>query len=1465
MKIKTTFLFVFFTLFLAVHTLKAQTTITQANIQTAVNEWVADPTVATTTYGNISNWDVSAVTNMSYLFEDKTNFNDDISAWDVSNVTTMEWMFRNATSFNQDLNEWNVSNVTNMYRMFLGATVFNGDISGWDVSSVSVMNGMFRATAFNQDIGSWDVSNVTNMNNMFYEASAFNQDIGSWNVSNVTNMGGMFQFAPVFNQNIGSWNISSVTNMQNIFFGASTFNQNLNSWDVSGVTNMFGMFQYASAFNQDISSWNVSNVTNMSYMFNEASAFNQNIGGWNVSNVTNMSYMFQKASAFDQNIGTWDVSSVTDMSVMFGLTTSFNQDISSWDVSSVTNMRFMFFSASTFNQDISSWDVSSVTDMAGIFRDATAFNQNLSGWCVTNITTEPDSFSTNSVLEEANKPVWGSCSATPVDTDGDGINDDVDNCIETANTDQLDTDGDGQGDVCDEDDDNDGVLDVDDSCPLVEGSLEVGTLNPTELTFNGEAVTMNNFDIVSGTAPYTVTFTTRGAFIGNFFSSATTEGVDPADSSTWPIFTANENNVNQQFLNDFLTNSNTVVYNIIIVDANGCSQELVYALVVNPGNAPDTDGDGINDDVDNCIETANTDQLDTDGDGQGDVCDEDDDNDGVLDVDDSCPLVEGSLEVGTLNPTELTFNGEAVTMNNFDIVSGTAPYTVTFTTRGAFIGNFFSSATTEGVDPADSSTWPTFTANENNVNQQFLNDFLTNSNTVVYNIIIVDANGCSQELVYALVVNPGNAPDTDGDGINDDVDNCIETANTDQLDTDGDGQGDVCDEDDDNDGVLDVDDSCPLVEGSLEVGTLNPTELTFNGEAVTMNNFDIVSGTAPYTVTFTTRGAFIGNFFSSATTEGVDPADSSTWPIFTANENNVNQQFLNDFLTNSNTVVYNIIIVDANGCSQELVYALVVNPAITLVPNNNFEQSLIDQGYDTDGIINGQVKTADILGITELDVSNKNISDLTGIEDFLNLEKLYCRANTIKTLDFSKNLKLTHVEADNNQLTSVNVTNNIALTTLGVGANQLITIDVSKTTNLKVLTVDFNELTTLNLANLVNLEHLGLMDNDFTSVNISRNINLKQLYLKNNSLTGLDVTKNTKLEYLDASFNNIINFDINQNVNLTTLLLNNNKMERVFLRNGTNSLITTFDITENPDLACIAVDDVDFSNSTWIAKDATANYNTDCNAEWTVYTEDEELDTALNTTSGLDNDGDGKVTYEEAQAFTGILDLKGKNISNVKGLEAFTNAEVIDISGNIITDISSLLKANSVLVQSKATGEKREINRSKNNVKKLIVANNLIEEIDISEVVNITEIDASNNRLTVLILKNGNNDRIVDLDVSGNPNLTCIEVDNVENAIGNTKWIKDETATYNLSCKALSIEDFLNVNIAVYPNPVSTFVEINLSNGLVLNKVEIFNAIGKKLKVTKNTILNVEDLSAGIYFIKISTDKGAINKRIIKN
>jgi surface protein len=203
------------------------------------------------------------VTDMKFMFYPDVSFNQPIDSWDVSNVTNMSYMFRQC-GFNQPIGSWNVSKVKDMSQMFFG-TPFNQPIDSWDVSNVTNMTWMFGASSFNQPIGTWNVSNVTNMENMFRSATAFNQPIGSWDVSNVTNMTWMFS-ASSFNQPIGTWNVSKVTNMENMF-RQSGFNKPIDSWDVSNVTSFEEMFRDATSFNQPIGSWNISGVTEMTGMF----------------------------------------------------------------------------------------------------------------------------------------------------------------------------------------------------------------------------------------------------------------------------------------------------------------------------------------------------------------------------------------------------------------------------------------------------------------------------------------------------------------------------------------------------------------------------------------------------------------------------------------------------------------------------------------------------------------------------------------------------------------------------------------------------------------------------------------------------------------------------------------------------------------------------------------------------------------------------------------------------------------------------------------------------------------------------------------------------------------------------------------------------------------------------------------------------------------------------------------------
>ncbi len=153
---------------------------TNKDIKGAVKQWCnpATKAAALIKFGHISDWNMSKVTDCSWLFYDQKEFNDDISRWDTSNVKNMSTMFYNATTFNQPIGNWNVAKVTNMFDLFHGAKSFNQRIGKWDVSSVTTMRKMFfEATSFNQPIGGWNVSNVKNNEWMFASATSFNQDI----------------------------------------------------------------------------------------------------------------------------------------------------------------------------------------------------------------------------------------------------------------------------------------------------------------------------------------------------------------------------------------------------------------------------------------------------------------------------------------------------------------------------------------------------------------------------------------------------------------------------------------------------------------------------------------------------------------------------------------------------------------------------------------------------------------------------------------------------------------------------------------------------------------------------------------------------------------------------------------------------------------------------------------------------------------------------------------------------------------------------------------------------------------------------------------------------------------------------------------------------------------------------------------------------------------------------------------
>lgn len=279
---------------------------------------------------------------------------------------------------------------------------------------------------------------------------------------------------------------------------------------------------------------------------------------------------------------------------------------------------------------------------------------------------------------------------------------------------------------------------------------------------------------------------------------------------------------------------------------------------------------------------------------------------------------------------------------------------------------------------------------------------------------------------------------------------------------------------------------------------------------------------------------------------------------------------------------------------------------------------------DLDG--DGKVSRAEALNLETLDITNKGITDLTGIEWFTNLRVLNCSENSsLKALDVSNNTALEELNCSSCKITNLDISKNVALRILNCRICDLKKLDVSNNPLLTSLNCGYNSITSLdlshnpkitelfcnadrrysetftdrirvlNLKGCTKLRNLSCYYQLLASLNLSDCVSLTELDLSNNVLLGLDLSRNIKLSKLDCRYNKIPSLNLSHNISLTTCEISYNPLNTINVggvlsslefntEGGTYKESTTLDIIatklESVSISSSQLTRINFSNST---------------------------------------------------------------------------------------------------------------------------------------------------------------------------------------------------------------------------------------------------------------------------------------------
>lgn len=297
-----------------------------------------------------------------------------------------------------------------------------------------------------------------------------------------------------------------------------------------------------------------------------------------------------------------------------------------------------------------------------------------------------------------------------------------------------------------------------------------------------------------------------------------------------------------------------------------------------------------------------------------------------------------------------------------------------------------------------------------------------------------------------------------------------------------------------------------------------------------------------------------------------------------------------------------------------------------------FEDALIALGHDSNPVRDGVISIVDADMVTDLNVSNRGISDLSGLEFFSAVETLDVSGNDLDELVL-QNLSLVTIKADNcnlagkaiffkNEAADAFLTNviDLSLNDNGISGNSNGIISFGGVENVRFLSIRGNNIEAVNLKNtskielldadncpnlsvlndldgLQNLKGLILSDCSFTSLDVMDNAALESLVVSNNSIAEIVVDQNPALAIFRGSNNAFTALDFSGNNALTAVdVSSNTQLSTLNVANGNNAALTALNAQATA-LSCIQVDNPgQAENAPGWEKDATAVYAGNCKA-----------------------------------------------------------------------------------------------------------------------------------------------------------------------------------------------------------------------------------------------------------------------------